>query len=33
MFTVAAKQCYTGAMPFTVKGPRSWKGAELGQLT
>jgi len=33
MFTVTAKQHYTEPKPFPVKGPRSWEGTELGQLT
>ena len=31
MFIVAAKQCCTEPRPFSVKGPRSWEGTELGQ--
>jgi len=33
MFTVAAKQGCTEPRPFSAKGPRSWEGTELGQLT
>jgi len=33
MFIVAAKQCCTEPEPFSVKGPGSWEGTELGQLT
>lgn len=33
MFIVTAKQHYTEPKPFPMKGPRSWKGTEQGQLT
>ena len=32
-FTVSAKQCYTEPRPFSVKGPSSWEGTGIGQLT
>ena len=33
MFIAAAKQCCIEPRPFSAKGPRSWEGTELGQLT
>jgi len=33
VFIAAAKQCCTEPRPFSEKGPRSWEGTELGQLT
>ena len=33
MLTVAAKQYCAASRPFAAKGPRSWEGTELGQLT
>jgi len=33
MFIGAAKQHCIEPRQFSVKGPRSWEGTELGQLT
>jgi len=33
VFIAAAKQCCTEPRTFSEKGPRSWEGTELGQLT
>lgn len=33
MFILAAKQSCTEPSPFSHKGPRSWRGRELGQQT
>jgi len=33
MLIVAAEQCSIELRLFPVKGPRSWEGTELGQLT
>ena len=33
MFIFAVKQRCTVPRPFSAKGPRSWEGTELGELT
>ena len=33
MLKLPAKQFYTESRPFTAKGPRSWEGTELEQMT